>query len=99
MVADLDEIGTSSVTGTAATNVTTFSREQAARLDADLTVVIGGDELRTDPMLTGIPSAKAGRPAGHRRRGRGQRVATSTVLSVPYTLERLVPLMKRALGL
>ena len=79
--------------------VTTFSRQQAARLDADLTVVLGGGDLRDDPMLTGIPSARAGRLLVVDDVDLANALATSSVLSIPYALERFVPLMRRALSL
>lgn len=78
------------------------SREQAALLDADLTVVFGigsGNELRNDAILNGIPSAKAGRLLIIDDADLANSFSTNTVLSVPYTLEKFVPLVKKALGL
>lgn len=80
-------------------HVTTFAREDAAALDADLTVVLGaGAELRRDRALAGIPSARAGRLLIVDDADLANAWATSTVLSVPYTLARLVPLVSEALG-
>ena len=79
----------------------TIGRSDAAWLDADLTVVIAvgaGAAMRNDPFLKSIPSARAGRLLIIDDAGLAHALSTNTVLSIPYALERFVPLARKALG-
>jgi iron complex transport system substrate-binding protein len=79
-----------------------ISRSSAAWLDADLTVVFGigaGAKLRNDPILNSIPSARSGRLLFIDDADLVHSFATNTVLSIPYALQRFVPLARKALGL
>ena len=78
-----------------------ISKEQAALLDADLTVMFGlgaGAELKKDPVLNSIPSAKAGRLLVIDDADLVNSFSTNSVLSTPYTLEKFVPMVKEALA-
>jgi iron complex transport system substrate-binding protein len=77
------------------------SKEQVALLDADLTVVFGigaGTELKNDTVLNSIASAKDGRMLIIDDADLANAFSTYSVLSVPYTLEKIVPLVKAALA-
>jgi len=79
----------------------TIGREDAAWLDADLTVVIAvgaGAATRNDPVLKGIPSARAGRLLVIDDAGLAHALSTNTALSIPYALERFVPLARKAMA-
>lgn len=78
-----------------------IQREDAAWLDADLTVVVtvgAGAGMRNDPFLKSIPSAKAGRLLIIDDAELAHSLSANTVLSIPYALERFVPLARKALG-
>ena len=78
-----------------------ISREQVGLLDADLTIMFGigaGAELRKDAVLNSIPYAKAGRLLIIDDADLVNAFSTNSVLSVPYTIEKFVPLVKAALA-
>jgi iron complex transport system substrate-binding protein len=58
-----------------------------------------GAELRNDAILNSIPSAKAGQLLIIDDADLANSFSANTVLSIPYTLERFVPLVKKALSL
>ena len=77
------------------------SKERVSLLDADLTVVFGlgaADELKNDTVLNSIPAAKAGRLLIISDADLVNAFSTNSVLSTPYTLEKVVPLVKAALA-
>jgi iron complex transport system substrate-binding protein len=78
-----------------------ISKEQVALLDADLTVIFGigaAEELKKDPVLNSIPSAKDGRLVIIDDADLANAFSTNSVLSTPYTIERFVPMVKDALA-
>ncbi|GGN98188.1 iron siderophore-binding protein [Actinoplanes lobatus] len=78
-----------------------ISKEQVGLLDADLTVVFGigaGEELKNDPVLNSIPSAKDGRMLILEDPDLVNAFSTNSVLSTPYTIERFVPMAKETLA-
>ncbi|GAA0794344.1 ABC transporter substrate-binding protein [Spirilliplanes yamanashiensis] len=77
------------------------SKEQVSLLDADLTVVFGigqAEALSKDTVLNSIPSAKAGRLLVIDDADLANAFSTNSVLSTPYTIERFVPLVQKALA-
>jgi iron complex transport system substrate-binding protein len=78
-----------------------IAKEQVALLDADLTVMFGigaGAELTKDTLLNSIPSAKAGRLLIIDDADLVNAFSTNSVLSIPYTLEKFVPMVRAALA-
>ncbi|GGN11092.1 iron complex transport system substrate-binding protein [Actinoplanes campanulatus] len=78
-----------------------ISKEEVGLLDADLTVVFGiggGEELKNDPVLNSIPSAKDGRMLIIDDADLANAFSTNSVLSTPYTIERFVPMVKETLA-
>jgi len=78
-----------------------ISKEKVGLLDADLTVMFGlgaGAELKNDPVLNSIPSAKAGRLLILDDADLVNGFSTNSVLSTPYVLEKFVPMVKAALA-
>jgi iron complex transport system substrate-binding protein len=77
------------------------SKERVSLLDADLTVMFGigaGAELKQDPVLNSIPSAKDGRLLIIDDADLVNAFSTNSVLSTPYVLEKFVPMVKEALA-
>ncbi len=86
---------------TAATFSADISKEQVGLLDADLVVMFGigqGDALSKDTVLNSIPAAKDGRLLVIDDADLVNAFSTNSVLSVPYTLEKFVPLVQKALA-
>ncbi|GIE85559.1 ABC transporter substrate-binding protein [Actinoplanes regularis] len=78
-----------------------ISKEKVGLLDADLTVVFGigaGEQLKKDPVLNSIASAKDGRLLILDDADLVNAFSTNSVLSTPYTIERFVPMVKETLA-
>ncbi|MCS7481070.1 ABC transporter substrate-binding protein [Umezawaea endophytica] len=78
-----------------------ISTEQLALLDSDLTVMfpIGGDAavLKADPVLNGIPSAKAGHLVILEDKALSDAFSSGSTLGTSYAIKNAVPLFTAAL--
>ncbi len=78
-----------------------ISTEQLGLLDADLTVIfpIGSDAgvLKADPVLNGIPSAKAGHLVILEDKALSDAFSSGSTLGVSYAIKNAVPLFAAAL--
>jgi iron complex transport system substrate-binding protein len=77
------------------------AKEQAGLLNADLTVVFAlgaGEDVRRDTVLNATPAAKAGRLLILDEADLVNAFSTNSVLSIPYTIEKFVPMVTKALG-
>ncbi|GAA3394008.1 ABC transporter substrate-binding protein [Cryptosporangium minutisporangium] len=78
-----------------------LSKERVGLLDADVTIVFGlasTTPLAQDTVLQSIPSAKAGRLVIIDDADLANAFSTNSVLSIPWTIEKFVPQIKKALA-
>ena len=78
-----------------------LSKERVGLLDADVTIVFGigsTTPLAKDAVLQSIPSAKAGRLVIIDDPDLANAFSTNSVLSIPWTIEKFAPQLKKALA-